>query len=239
MPRSANSEEDAEPIQREAIIYQALGQHPCIAQCLSIGEMDHVDIKYYPNGDLETYLRQHRDRVTRWQRAKWFEQIIEGVDFIHGHGVIHSDLALRQYLVDDNLNALLADFNASQLGEHVALGYEKATHCLPRDYTDLNTVASDLFALGSTLYELCTGTAAYNEIYPLEPEDVLHSSDPEVILARVYRKQQADAKVEQLFAQEIFPDVSHLQGGRIILGLWRCEFPSTKAALLSFKSPRA
>ncbi|KAL2866154.1 uncharacterized protein BJX67DRAFT_372804 [Aspergillus lucknowensis] len=37
---------------------------------------------------------------------------------------------------------------------HPALGYEKASYCLPRDYKIPNTILSDIFALGSILYKL-------------------------------------------------------------------------------------
>lgn len=67
-------------------------------------------------------------------KEKWFKQMIEAVAFVHSHGVIHSDLALGQFFIDDDFNIRLGDFNSSQCPGHPTLGYEKATHCLPRDY---------------------------------------------------------------------------------------------------------
>lgn len=231
VPRS-KSQEDAEPILREATIYTMLGDHPRIAQCLSLGKTDHVDVKYYPNGDLLTYLQKNNSNITPNLQLKWFLQIIEAVDKIHEHGVIHSDLALRQVFVDDNLNARLGDFNSSQYPGHVGLGYEKASHCLPRAYEEPNTVMSDLFALGSTLYELIAGKAPYSELYPVESETVMRSNDPDVIMARVERGQQVDWKIEELYSRQIFPDVSCVFGGDIIMGCWKGEFSSTKEILL-------
>lgn len=235
VPRS-NSQEDMTPIQREAAIYKALGEHPRIAQCLSFGETHYVDLQYYPNGDLTSYLHENKSAAKPSQKTKWFEQIIQGVSFIHERGVIHSDLALRQFFVDENLNVRLADFNASQYLDQMALGYEKATHCLPRDCEEPNTIRSDLFALGSTLYELSAGKIPYSNMYPVESDAVRRSNDHAIIMARIQRKQQADSKVEALYTQRIFPDVSGLFGGDIITRCWKGEFPSAKAVLFSFQA---
>ncbi|KAH8427407.1 uncharacterized protein LDX57_005122 [Aspergillus melleus] len=232
-PRSP-SREDAEPICREAAIYSILGDHPRIAQCLPSGHSDYVDIQYYPRGDLVTYCRG--TKISPDLQAKWFQQIIEAVAVIHRYGIIHSDLALRQFFVDDDLNVRLGDFNSSQYPGHLALGYEKASHCLPRDYEMPNTVASDLFALGSTLYELIVGSPPYQELYPIESQDVLQSSDHAVIRARVQRQHLADAEVEERFRNQLYPDVSGLLGGEVILACWRGEFSSAEEALARYST---
>ncbi|PLB55806.1 kinase-like protein [Aspergillus steynii IBT 23096] len=230
-PRS-HSKEDAEPILREATIYSLIGGHPRIARCLSLGHPDYVDIKYYRHGDLVTYCRENK--VSPDLQARWFQQIIEAVIVIHKHGIIHSDLALRQFFVDDDLNIRLGDFNSSQYPGHPALGYEKASHCLPRDYELPNTVTSDLFALGSTLHELVAGSPPYQELYPIETQDVVQSSDHAVIRARVQRQHLADCEVEERFRNQLFPDVSGLRGSDVILGCWRGHFSSAEEALSQY-----
>ncbi|KAJ5456712.1 hypothetical protein N7530_011986 [Penicillium desertorum] len=148
------------------------------------------------------------------------------VEVIHRYGVIHSDLALRQFFDDDELNIRLGDFNSSQYPEHPALGYEKATHCLPREYAQPNTVLSDLFALGSTLFELVTGKAPYAEFYPVEFRDIAPSHIQ--ILTRAQQRRAADAEVETRFRNVQFPDVSHVFQGDIILGCWSGIFSSAE-----------
>ncbi|KOS48213.1 hypothetical protein ACN38_g802 [Penicillium nordicum] len=64
-----------------------------------------------------------------------------------------------------------------------ALGYEEESHCLPRDYELPNTETSDIFALGSTLYELVTGKAPYSEL------NETASDDPDYIKAQIRRQQ--------------------------------------------------
>ncbi|RAK99761.1 uncharacterized protein BO80DRAFT_456184 [Aspergillus ibericus CBS 121593] len=118
------------------------------------------------------------------------------------------------FFVDDDFNVRLGDFNSSQYPGHPALGYEKASHCLPRDYEMPNTILSDIFALGSTLYEFTTG-------------------DPAVIRARIQRQHHADAEVEARYGKRQFPDVSHAFGGDVILGCWKGDFTTAEQALVS------
>ncbi|PLB49653.1 kinase-like protein [Aspergillus steynii IBT 23096] len=221
VPRS-ESEEDMQPIIREAMVYDILGVHPRIAEWLSRGS-DYIDIKYYRHGDLANYCQKHT--ITAELRSRWFQQILEAIVVIHSHGVIRSDLALRQFFLDDKLNVRLGDFNSSQLPGHPALGYEKASHCLPRDYHLPNTEASDIFALGSTLYELVAGRSPYSELVgPM-------SDDPDVIEAQMLRQHEVDREIELRYKNHLFPDVSDLFGGNVILGCWRGDFSNAKEAL--------
>ena len=227
-----NDHQDAMlPIHREAMIYDIVGTHPRIAECLSRGQdiVQYVDIQYYPHGDLTTFCQKYG--TTPGLRSKWFRQIIEAIIVIHTFGVIHSDLALRQFFVDENFDLRLGDFNSSQCPGYPALGYEKASHCLPRDYELPNTEASDIFALGSTLYELVVGAAPYSELNPAE------SDDPEAIKAQI-RRQHAiiDYVIEDRYKAQQFPDVSGIWRGDIILGCWKGQFASAKEVLNAFQS---
>ncbi|CAG8009293.1 unnamed protein product [Penicillium nalgiovense] len=168
-----------ESIIRETTIYNMMDDHPRTAQCTSRGRTDFVDVKYYPKGDLSEFCQ--KNEVSAELQSKWFRQVIEAVEFF----------------VDDELNIRLGDFNSSQYLEHPALGHVKATHCLPRDYAQPNTILSDLFALGSTLFELVTGKAPYAELYPAEFQDVAPSDTQ--IITRAQQRCAADAEAEKRF----------------------------------------
>lgn len=224
-PRS-ESEEDMQPILREAMIYNIIGAHPRIAECTSprSGKVKYIDIKYYRHGDVASYCQNNS--VTFELQSKWFQQILEAVVVIHSFGVIHSDLALRQFFVDDDFNLRLGDFNSSQCTGYPALGYEKASHCLPRDYELPNTETSDIFALGSTLYELVAGRAPYSELNTIE------SNDPDSIKAQIRRQHEVvDFEIEDRYKKQRFPDVTEVRRGDIILGCWKGQFATAKEAL--------
>ncbi|KAJ5252593.1 hypothetical protein N7489_003003 [Penicillium chrysogenum] len=143
------SEEDLQPILREALTYDPLGNH-------------YIEIKYYPYADLVLFVR--------------------GIDYPRASIQIkllfsnHSDLAPRQFFIDDDFDLPLCDFNSSQCPGHVALGYEKASHCLPRDYALPSTEASDIFALGSTFYDLVSGKETHIANFMVQNLTILVSS---------------------------------------------------------------
>ncbi|QRD91184.1 kinase-like domain-containing protein [Aspergillus flavus] len=94
-------------------------------------------------------------------RHRIAQQGIEAVIFIHKKSVIHSDLSGRQFLVDKRCNARLSDFGGSSLQGSDAIARENAIHFLRRDKDAPNTVQSDIFAIGSTIYEILVGHRPY------------------------------------------------------------------------------
>lgn len=128
-------------------------------------------------------------------------QAIKAIIFIHRKGVIHSDLSARQLLVDKRLNIRLSDFGGSSLHSSEAIVMEKASHFLPRSEESPNTVQSDLFALGSTIYEILQGKKPYDG--------------------------KPDEEIQRLFALKIFPSLDAItspQGRGIISKCWGCEY---------------
>ena len=88
------------------------------------------------------------------------------------------------------------------------------------------TEISDIFALGSTLYELATGKAPYSELNELE------SDDPGHIKAWIRRQHKVvDAEIELRYKNQQFPDTSGHYCGDIILGCWRGQFGTAREAL--------
>ncbi|KAJ5116767.1 hypothetical protein N7456_001115 [Penicillium angulare] len=120
--RKLPRDDELTPINREIMIYDILGPHPRITECVSKGsDNDHqyVEMTFYPNGDLEKYRKTNPP--TPELRSKWFKQILDSIVLIHSLGMIHSDLKLSQFLVDDNLDLRLGDFNASQCPGHATV----------------------------------------------------------------------------------------------------------------------
>ena len=111
------------------------------------------------------------------------------------------------------MNARLSDFNASGFDDQPDLGLkgkpaqglEVISHYLPRDPQADNTVGSDLFALGSTLYELLAGQTPYEG--------------------------QSDESIELLFREGEFPSTEGLLCKDIIIGCWKQKFSSAKDVL--------
>jgi len=194
-------------MRNEANIYALLRKYPSIARYLTIAPArNYIKLKYYFNGTLKGYLDQHHADIITSYLKRWARQIIESVNFIYG--VKHSDLRLDQWLLDADLNARLSNFNASGYDAKAALGlegskalrYENSSHCLPRDPMTDNGIKSDLFALGSVLYELVAAHRPYENL--------------------------KDDAIRFMYKQGQFPNIEGPLLGDLVLGCWKGRFLS-------------
>lgn len=192
-------------IRREGEIYEHLGDHPRVIRCVNRSDLL-IDLEYAPNGDLASFLQSQND-LSDETRIRFAREAIEAIVFIHSKGIIHSDIAARQFLVDSEHHVKLSDFGFSSFGDGDVLGFENAAHLQPRDIdgTMPSTFQSDLFALGSTLYEIMTGGSPY-------------------------RDKSAEA-IAQLYKEQSFPDVTAVLKGQIIMGCWHGHFKTATEAL--------
>ncbi|KAL1846022.1 hypothetical protein VTK73DRAFT_378 [Phialemonium thermophilum] len=186
----------AKAIRTEAGVYRILGDYDSIV-----------------NGNLRSYVESRRSTLTEAQLRAWAVQLVRSVAYIHSKGVRHADLRLDQWMLDQQGNARLADFEGSGFDAQPHLGLEatsatsleSVTHCLPPDPETDSTVASDLFALGSSLYELFVGHPPY------------HTLDSQ--------------QVEALFTVKRFPSAEGILIGDVVAGCWKGEFPSADLIL--------
>lgn len=185
-------------VEIEGQIYNHLGKNRRVARCINWGD-NFINLRYEYNGDLESYLKKNRlNDCTRYRMAR---QAVEAVVFAHEKDVIHSDLSARQFLVDRRCNLRLSDFGGSSLRGSDAIVMETATHFLPRDEDKPNTIQSDIFALGSTIYEIIVGEKPYEKL----KED----------------------EVQRLYSENQFPTLDKIQDPhwrRVIQKCWRCEY---------------
>ena len=96
-------------IRNEKVAYKQIDNHPRITKWIPSDGYDYIDLEYYPNGNILDYLNQHRDHIPPALVAQWGSQIIESVIVIHAKDIIHSDLNLKQIMLDENFNARLSD----------------------------------------------------------------------------------------------------------------------------------
>ncbi|KAL2264361.1 hypothetical protein VTK26DRAFT_5787 [Humicola hyalothermophila] len=106
--------------------------------------------------NIWSYLEDHP--VDEPRRLQWAVQVAEALDFVHRCGVIYGDLNGFNVLLDRRLDAKLADFAGSSLDGSPLLIAVTASH----EYSGpLLSTKADIFALGSTLYELMTENRPY------------------------------------------------------------------------------
>ncbi|KAG9840242.1 hypothetical protein KCU98_g9383, partial [Aureobasidium melanogenum] len=93
-----------------------------IANCLDICANGLV-LEFYTHGDLEDYI-QHNSPPPWRQRVNWILQILDALIACHNKRILVFDIALRNFMLDSDLNLKLIDFaNSSllQLDEDTAL----------------------------------------------------------------------------------------------------------------------
>jgi serine/threonine protein kinase len=185
-------------IANEASIYRRIGPHERLVRLVGHSR-DGLVLKYMENGDLKTYLQAH-DSISMSLKSKWAYQIAEAVDLLHRNGIIHCDVKPRNFLLDKAFDIKIIDFSGSSLDGSKPASGEGTRFFLPRHWREQSTVTTDLFALGSTLYEIFRGTSPYEDI----------SSDD----------------VQSLFTQKEFPDVSDIPCGQVIKQCWLSQVDS-------------
>ena len=203
----ADMENNILDIAKEASIYQRIGPHERLVRMLGHSR-DGLILEHMKNGDLKTYL-QAQNSTPMSLKLKWADQIVQAVSLLHSNGIIHCDIKPRNFLLDATLNIKIIDFSGSSLDGSKPASGEGTRFYLPRHWRDPPTVATDLFALGSTLYEVFQGTSPYEEI----PSD----------------------QVELLFKRKEFPDVSALPCGQIITQCWLCQVDSAEQVQASIQ----
>jgi serine/threonine protein kinase len=89
----------------------------------------------------------------------WAKQAAEGLAFIHEHGIIQGDVGCHNMLLDSANVLKLCDFaGSSVLGSRAAIVYEVWSRL---SHKGEPTRKSDLFALGSAIYEMSTKQPPY------------------------------------------------------------------------------
>ncbi|GHO66657.1 hypothetical protein KSC_055490 [Ktedonobacter sp. SOSP1-52] len=171
-PRRENAEDFAtfrERFRREARIIARL-RHPHIVPIYDYGEED--DLAYivmqYEKSSLEEVLKT-RGSLSLERTSTYLAQICEALDYAHDKGIIHRDLKPSNILLDENNQAVLADFGISRIrisnnpydqvtltGTDIVLG--TPAYMAPEMFrTREFDYSVDIYALGIILYEMLSG----------------------------------------------------------------------------------
>ncbi|KAJ3329085.1 3-phosphoinositide dependent protein kinase-1 [Blyttiomyces sp. JEL0837] len=138
-------------------------------------------LEYASNGDLLGLLRTHVFDPPACQF--YTAEIVEGVQYLHGKGVIHRDLKPENVLISSTMHIKIADFGTAKImatpsdgsereGVSESQGHESsdpdgskknsfvgtAEYCSPELLNDrAASYSSDIWAIGCILFQLCSG----------------------------------------------------------------------------------
>ena len=186
--------------EREAKAISKLN-HPHIATLYDIGEEDGIDflvMEYIEGETLADRLR--RGPLAREDALRYGAQIARALDCAHRAGIVHRDLKPGNVMLTTPTGAKLLDFG---LAKTLDTGSEAPTEQreITREGAVLGTLQymapeqlegksadarSDIYAFGAVVYEMLTGTKAFDDrrqsIAPQALEDLVQtalSKDPE------------------------------------------------------------
>ncbi|KAK2871712.1 hypothetical protein FQN49_002897 [Arthroderma sp. PD_2] len=186
----------------ERRIFERLGDHPCIVRYIRPeGDGLILERLRYPLREHLKDLKEDDNQLPRIDYIfRWAIQVLKGFQHLHSNSVLQFDVGCHNVLLDFDNNAKLSDFAGSRIdNEKVDVAPEtRSTHpCLLRAQGGMNlepTVGTEIFAIGSMLYEISTTIKPYHD--------------------------NESHEVEDLFRKRLFPDTSALLLGDVIRKCW-------------------
>jgi serine/threonine protein kinase len=173
-------------------------KHPNIVEVLAINRdpasgQYYIVMEFVEGGNLREILHI-RKKLTVAESLRYIEDCANGLTYAYSRGMTHRDIKLTNILISDTFEAKLVDFGLAQFFSSFArteeekvdrtvdyAGLERATD------VKMGDVRSDIYFLGSVLYECLTGRSPlvmtrdkharmrkgrFEEVRPIHPNEV-------------------------------------------------------------------
>jgi len=172
-PVLAQQEQFNQRFRREAGVVVQL-RHPHIVPVEYFGEDDgyaYLVMPYVEGGTLTDHLTNSPPSSTFGARV--FEQVASALQYAHSRGVVHRDVKPSNILIDEDGNALLADFGLARIHDASVNLTGSAligtpAYISPEQASGEKVDArSDQYSLGVILYQLSTGSLPFEAETPM------------------------------------------------------------------------
>ncbi|XP_015058542.1 CBL-interacting serine/threonine-protein kinase 3-like [Solanum pennellii] len=162
----------AEQIKRE-IATMKLIRHPHVVQLyevLASKTKIFIVLEFVTGGELFDKIVNH-GRMHEKEARKYFQQLINAVDYCHSRGVYHRDLKPENLLLDVNGNLKVSDFGLSALSQQVRDDGLLHTTCGTPNYVapevlndhGYDGTTADLWSCGVILFVLLAGYLPFDD----------------------------------------------------------------------------
>jgi tRNA A-37 threonylcarbamoyl transferase component Bud32 len=163
---------------REARAVAAL-RHPNIVQIYDFDvqhDLYYMVMELLEGNTLKAYLntlRVHAERLPLGEMVRIFSDVLAGLAYAHGEGVIHRDLKPANIMLTKRGQAVLTDFGIAQIvggTQYTVSGALMGTlnYMAPEQGLDGHCDArSDIYSLGIAYYEALTGSVPFDADTPL------------------------------------------------------------------------
>ncbi|XP_024386827.1 CBL-interacting serine/threonine-protein kinase 9 [Physcomitrium patens] len=161
-----------EQIKRE-ISTMKLVKHPYVVQLLEVMASRtkiYIVLEYVTGGELFNKIAQ-QGRLSEDEARKYFQQLIDAVDYCHSRQVYHRDLKPENLLLDSKGNLKISDFGLSALPQQFREDGLLHTTCGTPNYVAPEVImdkgysgaTADLWSCGVILYVLMAGYLPFEE----------------------------------------------------------------------------
>ncbi|KAF2771108.1 kinase-like protein, partial [Teratosphaeria nubilosa] len=163
-PEDECKEDIAQEVRTYRRLLQCYGPRKRFIRLISYDEKEHaITMEHIVNGTLWTYLEVHNNQVIQQQRHLWIQAIVEGMEMLHAANIIHCDFSPRNMLIDHTLELKVADFGCVSIdGSRSSVG--GSSRFYPTRNCEIFEVNDDLFALGSSVFEVLTWKPPYVDL---------------------------------------------------------------------------
>ena len=181
--------------QQEARVLARL-EHPGITPIYKVGRCrstDFIAMKYVEGEDLKTKVSQARkadQSINIWDGCRWICEAADALGYAHRQNIIHRDIKPGNLMITNEGKVIVLDMGiarltdptASKQGSGITIqhrGLGTPEFMPPEQWADATAVtpASDLYALGCTLFYVLTGKVPYKRKGMVELMRA-HMSDP-------------------------------------------------------------
>ncbi|KAJ6433300.1 hypothetical protein OIU84_017069 [Salix udensis] len=158
-------------IKREISIMR-LVRHPNILELyevLATKSKVYFVMEYAKGGEL--FDKVSKGRIKERTAQKYFQQLINAVDFCHSRGVYHRDIKPENLLLDENENLKISDFGLSALAESKQQDGLLHTTCGTPAYVSPEVISrkgydgikADIWSCGVVLFVLLSGHLPFHD----------------------------------------------------------------------------
>ncbi|XP_054798994.1 CBL-interacting serine/threonine-protein kinase 8-like isoform X2 [Prosopis cineraria] len=158
-------------IKREISIMK-LVRHPNVVrlhEVLASRTKIYIILEFITGGELFDKI-VHHGRISEAESRRYFQQLVDGVDFCHSMGVYHRDLKPENLLLDSQGNMKISDFGLSALPEQ-GVSILRTTCGTPNyvapevlSHKGYDGAMADVWSCGVILYVLLAGYLPFDEL---------------------------------------------------------------------------
>lgn len=191
-------------LEYEVAVYRLLDAAPFIPRLLDWDPAScMLTLEYASNGSLDAYLKD-RPNTDLATRLRWASQAADALAGLHARGVIHADVAPRNFLLDKNLGLQVCDFAGSSFpARQIPPSSPGARYqARPWEHNYIPNETDDIFGLGSVFYYIITGEEVFSDL--------------------------EDEEIERRFQLQQFPSGQNLLQG-VVHGCWVGSFTTAVA----------